>query len=347
MYPLIETYLYHVGRHLPQNQRKDIIDELRANIYDQLESHQGPINDEVIDSILLELGSPDLVAKAYTQETRCVIGPELVDTYWMVLRFVLIGVTIAYAVIGIVFAATMDYTVANITSSIIKFLAQTWQTGLSVYAMITLIFTAVYHGLKTGSLSSKDVPKNLEEPWTGKKLHALKKPPIERDIHKKSESIGAIIGIIVGFLILNAIAYGIDSPLNVAWMIDKDFEATSFAAVNSTLIRSFMPIINGLFIAKLLLNIHLLIQEKWTRKTRIIDIVLELFGLGIFLALWMNPNFIDFTKISTTLAAQVVDGLEVSLRITRYIVAAVVSVFTGITIFGHATKLTESGHKTT
>ena len=156
MYPLVETYLYHVGRQLPQKQKNDIIDELRANILDQLESLDKPIEDKDIEDLLITLGSPDQIAKAYTQDVKCVIGPELVDTYWTVLKFVLIGVTIAYAVIGIILMATTDFTVAKLTQSIIRFFAQTWQTGLSVYAMVTLIFTAIYHGLKSEALDSKE-----------------------------------------------------------------------------------------------------------------------------------------------------------------------------------------------
>lgn len=345
MYPLVETYLYHVGRQLPQKQKQDIIDELRANIYDQLESHETQVDDKAIENVLLELGSPDRIAKEYTQDVKCVIGPELVETYWTVLKFALIGVTIAYIVIGIVFAATMDFTVSNITQSIIKFLAQTWQTGLSVYAMITLIFTAVYRGLKSETVDSKDIQDHSEEVWSLKKLKALKTPPLESNKLKKTDSITDLIGIIVGFLILNAIAYGSDGNLWLSWFNNRSMETTSFQAFNSVLLRSWMPVINILLLSNLVLHIYLLIQDKWSNTTRLIHILLELVGLGVFLVIWMNPTFIDLTKVSSTLAAQTAQGLEISMKITRLIVTTIISVITGFTVFGHANKLVRTREK--
>lgn len=339
MYPLVETYLYHVGKLLPQSQRKDIVDELRANIFDQLDAMQAPIDEKTVEMVLLSLGSPETVAKAYTQDTRCVIGPELVDIYWTVLKFVLVGVTIAYAVIAILMMATMDYTVNNITQNIIKFIAQTWQTGLSVYAMITLIFTAIYQGIKSEALDKNDIPNHSEQAWNTKKLISLKTPPPEADKLKKTDCISSIIGIVVGFLIFNGIAYGFNGNLGIGWISEQGLETVTFKALNDALIRTWMPLINVLFFSNLMLNIYLLIQDKWSNKTRLLTIALELIGFAVFLVIWMNPSFLDLTQVSATLAAKTAESFELSMKITRLIVAAVVSVITGFTVFGHAIKI--------
>ena len=342
MKPIIENYLYHVGRYLPQSQKKDILDELRANIYDQLEATDRINDDKQIEALLLELGSPSQVARSYTQETRCLIGPELIDIYWTVVKWVLLGVMIAYAVLGVVKLATVSPTVANITQMIIQFLAQTWQSGLSIYGTITLVFVVVYHFLRDTDDYKNSLPHSEDNTWDYNALKALKTPPEPKDLVKKSESVGSIIGTIVGFLLLNAIAFGANSNLWIAFAIEgigtSNIETTSLAAINQTLLHSWMFAINLLLVVNLILHVYLLIQGKWSIKTRAIDVVLEILGLIVFLSLWLNPTFIDWSKASSVLTSEVSSGLATSLSITRTIVAAVVTGFSVYTVFDHIRK---------
>lgn len=339
MYPLVETYLYQVGRQLPQKQKKDIIDELRANIYDQLETLNKPANDETVEDLLLQIGSPGSVAMGYTQSVQCVIGPELADSYWTVVKFALIGLTIAFAVIGIISAATINITASNITGIILRFLSNTWKTGLSVYGLITLIFTAVYHGIKSEKLDANVVAGDAEEAWNIKKLKALKTPPHEKNQLKKGDSITGLISIIVGVLLLNALAFGADGSLWFGWLNKAGADSISFKGFNSSLLRAWMPIINILFLSSFVLHVYLLIQDKWNNTARGVRIMLELLSLGVFLALWLNPALIDLTKISLALDAQSIRSLDTAMKIARLAVTAVVLMTSGITIFEQVRKI--------
>src|SRR5690625_1576554 len=91
---MINRYIYAVTQKLPQTQRKDIADELRGLIEDMLEERagMGNINENMVEEVLLELGSPRKLADEYRGKKKYVIGPELFDTYILVLKIVLIVV---------------------------------------------------------------------------------------------------------------------------------------------------------------------------------------------------------------------------------------------------------------
>lgn len=337
MYPLIDTYLYHVGKHLPNKQKEDILKELRANIYDQLEATDAPVTDEVLTTLLIKLGSPASVAKEYTQMTNCIIGPELIEIYWNVVRYVLLGLAIAYAVIGALTLATLDYSVANVTRTIVQFLSRTWNTGIGVYGTITLIFTLVYRNMqRENQIGDHEGPK-----WDAKVLHALKPAVLPNEALKKSESVFSIAWTIVGLLLLNAIAYGTSSSFGVVYHINdlglSGIESTSLAAINGTLLKGFMPFINVVLGAGLIHDIYLLVHGRWSKRSRAIDIALSLIGLVLFLMLWLNPALIDWTKASSTMGS--VDGLATSLNITRNLVALGIVIATGFSVADHIRKI--------
>ncbi len=87
---LVERYLYAVGKKLPMKKRKDIVNELRSLIMDNLDDRakgDNPTEDE-ITQVLMEMGAPAEVAKRYRTGPQWLIGPELFDVYKMVVSIV-------------------------------------------------------------------------------------------------------------------------------------------------------------------------------------------------------------------------------------------------------------------
>ena len=83
---LIERYVHDVARRLPEKEREDVKDELRANIYDMLPEGA---SEEQIRNVLYELGSPASLAGKYRQNPRYLISPAYYDEYVNVLKWVL------------------------------------------------------------------------------------------------------------------------------------------------------------------------------------------------------------------------------------------------------------------
>jgi len=79
---LIESYLHEVGRYLPEEQRDDILVELRSSLEDEVRESAGTDNPtrNQIETVLNKFGHPINVASAY-KEPRYLIGPELYPAF--------------------------------------------------------------------------------------------------------------------------------------------------------------------------------------------------------------------------------------------------------------------------
>lgn len=326
MTELLKTYLYHVGRNLPQDSREDILKELEANILDEMDNSQGT---EDLEAVLLRLGSPEQVAQGYTQATPQVIATTLVPIYWMVLKFVGIGLVIAFSVIAALELAVGPLTTSAITQSLLQLIARLWNAGLGALGMITLIFIALS---RNPSLLEDPRHNKESKAWSRELLLALKPEPRPTALVKTSSAIAAIVGTIFGFLVLNTLAYGSQGNLWLGWINSSGIETSTLNVFNIALLKSAMPWINLLMAASLSINLWLLIKGRWQPSLRILHICLELLGLAVFLLLWLNPAFIDFQGATAALPPGVLEGLSVSLGITKYIVVIVV-------LFGTATTL--------
>ena len=88
--PLIEQYVAGVARRLPPGQREDVAAELRASILDSVEGRldREPDGDRatVVREVLTELGDPALLARGYSTRPRQLIGPDVYDAWWCLLR---------------------------------------------------------------------------------------------------------------------------------------------------------------------------------------------------------------------------------------------------------------------
>ena len=88
---LIERYLQAVKFALPQEQRDDIIKELRDNILSQIEEKEAelghPLSEDEQVELLKKLGSPIHLASRYRKQQH-MIGATMFPIYWKVLKAV-------------------------------------------------------------------------------------------------------------------------------------------------------------------------------------------------------------------------------------------------------------------
>ena len=90
---LVDQYLLQVGAHLPNQQREDILRELRGTLCEEIDAHigEGEANAdqllEVQSDVLRRFGHPLKVASEFA-ETRFVIGPRLYPAFVYTLKVV-------------------------------------------------------------------------------------------------------------------------------------------------------------------------------------------------------------------------------------------------------------------
>ena len=189
---LLKDYVYTITHYLPQKQKAEVSTDIEATLYELLLEQFGEkeYSDQEIETVIRTFGHPRLVAERYLNQKPSLIAPELLETYWFVVKIALIGSNIA------VFIARM------LTQGLdfISILGGMINLSLSVFGMVTLIFILVNQ--KLDAYEQKN-----DQTWS---LNDLK--TWTSDKHRVSHFEIAFESI---FLVFMAQALIVDKPLSV------------------------------------------------------------------------------------------------------------------------------------
>lgn len=189
---LLKDYVYTITHYLPQKQKAEVSTDIEATLYELLLEQFGEkeYSDQEIEIVIRAFGQPRLVAERYLNQKPSLIAPELLDTYWFVVKIALIGSNIG------VFIARM------LTQGLdfISILGGMINLSLSVFGMVTLIFILINQ--KLDAYEQKN-----DQTWS---LNDLK--TWTSDKHRVSHFEIAFESI---FLVFMAQALIVDKPLSV------------------------------------------------------------------------------------------------------------------------------------
>lgn len=166
---MIDRYVYAVTEHLPQDTREDVSLELRANIEDMLPDD--PTESDVY-IVLTKLGNPANLANEYSQQKRYLIGPNIYDSYFSVLKLV-IGITaivfISLTLLEWVFAPPVEGTLTQmLTRFFIDIVTALTDGVLQAALWVTLTFVILERsGVSEGSLPF------IKKKWTPEDLTSM------------------------------------------------------------------------------------------------------------------------------------------------------------------------------
>lgn len=199
---LIKRYIYAVTKHLPENKRQDVGQELQSLIEETLaeRSPSGQPTDTDTKAVLMELGRPTELAAKYDPHARdALIGQPHFSVYMRVLKIVLLAVALGMAI-----ASLLDGFL-NLEGDVIQFfgniLNNIWQGLLGAFAWVTIIFAILYQ---------KDVKLDFDI----ENLEDLPEVPEKRREIKLSEIISSFIFTIL-FLVLFVVVPQVNLP--IAW----------------------------------------------------------------------------------------------------------------------------------
>lgn len=142
---LMDQYLYAVTRYLPEASRRDVKNELKANIEDMLPEHY---TEEEVRGVLQKLGDPKELASQYHLNKRYLIGPAYYDQYLAVLKLV---VGIAATVLGAIVILSwlvdapvprqdLDSGVSTAVAFMAAFFGAVIEGGVQAALWVTVIF---------------------------------------------------------------------------------------------------------------------------------------------------------------------------------------------------------------
>jgi hypothetical protein len=171
---ILDRYLHAVKTYLPRPEQDDIVNELAANLHEQLEDREAelgrPLTEAEEEELLQQHGHPLFVAERYqTNQGRLVfgrqlIGPALFPWYVRVLSFTMgISVPLSLLVQIVLAQSGVQITLDGIlTRLVIQMVVQ--------FAIITGIFTAVQNSLPLFRWNKERLP---EQPAAGRAGKAI------------------------------------------------------------------------------------------------------------------------------------------------------------------------------
>ncbi|HKM35629.1 MAG TPA: hypothetical protein VJY54_12950 [Lachnospiraceae bacterium] len=229
---LVERYLYDVVRRLPEKQRKDIEEELRTLIEDMAEekSARTDITDDVLKSVLEQLGDPAKLSSKFREEGNCLISGEYYTLYCQVLKIVLacVGAGMAVAVI-------VSFFVTSVTDSVSGWIQSLTGSFVDLFSIPSALIQAFgWVTLSFYVMQRKQVKLDQNEKiWNVKDLPEI---PDKKAIISRGES---IFGIVFGVLF---IVMFICAPEFVGiWIKSSGKELISIPALNLSIWSGVLP----------------------------------------------------------------------------------------------------------
>ncbi|MBX3015013.1 MAG: hypothetical protein KF832_26055 [Caldilineaceae bacterium] len=259
---LIERYLQAIGRALPEQQRADILTELRSSLYDALAESDDPKAEAAQAAALIQqMGPPQQVAAAYYPAGQYLVGPPLYPLFRTVL--------------GIVFTIVIAIQLFQASAGL---LLNSWAEALvdSTYDIIASLTTALgFVVLIFWGLQQMDVKANQPEDFDP---HAL--PPLEADADHVSRG-NQIFSIIVNLVVFTLLARFAQQG-GFTWIDGRGF-------FENAVISRYLPVIVLASLAEIVLDIVLMWQGRWWIATRLVSVAINVgsFALALFL-LWQH-----------------------------------------------------------
>ena len=311
---LIDRYVYDVTRRLPSAQREDIDRELRGLIEDMLAQRSADPTQYDVEEVLKELGRPSELAAKYRGTTRYLIGPELFDTYFLVLKIVMGAVALGIAISLIVgMFANLEQ---NIFAAIGTFFATVISEVIQAFAWVTVVFALIERfALKSG--------KWKMDAWEPADL-----PEIPQDKTRINPG-GPIVGIvfaIIGLFIFNAVPhvlsiYVLGDPMVKIPVFDLD------------VLRSMILLVDIIICLSILKEAFRLISGRYTLRLAAVAAVINIAAVVLMITVFLPPTIWNGDLVAE-LGASADMSWATELELAR-IWAAVPAVVVAIAVFGY------------
>lgn len=290
---LINRYLNEVGENLPTKSRADIEKELRSLIQDALEERTAhhneqpqPATTELTAAVLREFGPPKEISARY-RPAEVLIGADLFPIYRQVLTITL-SIVIGVHIFGVIFSLAQQEG-ASFLELVPNIFGSVWESLLLNAAIVTVIFAVIerVNGASWKGVASDDTaqPKASWDPY---QLPPIKDP--DRIKH------GDLIASIVVSLFLIG---GLNFFYNSIGYIDLDENSTRVYSILSEDFRQHVPWLTAAWALNILLNLLVLVQGRWNRLTRWLDVGGTLFGLFVLACIITSDTITTSADITT------------------------------------------------
>jgi hypothetical protein len=293
---LIERYIYAVGQKIWSKNRKDIENELRTILYDNLdEMTKGEeATEQQIKDMLKKFGSPSEVASRYNTTEKHLIGPNVYDLYILVLKIALI-LTFVGVTIGTIASFVTISSDANIVGRLLLIIPQYMAAFATSFGYVTAIFYLVE---RFGT--SEEI--KIDGDWSPDKLPKLVS---EQD---RVKHIGIIVNII---LIIFALVIFNFYPNHISLSYTSGDGWVRFSALSDLALKQYLPLWNIVWILSLAMNAILLRMGKWSLYVKVFKAVLSIASIVILVMMIKGPDLLSIESLTAAMAQTGQDMTEV------------------------------------
>ncbi|MDD4775275.1 MAG: hypothetical protein PHG75_02105 [Syntrophomonas sp.] len=246
------------------------------------------------------------------------IGPELFDTYLLVLKIV-----VAVAMLGTLVGNTVDW-IFNDTGNAWQYLGKTLVIALNAsigaFGWVTLVFAVIERTAKEATLAELRQEKAAV-------------PHLTTNHAAQYFSRAAIfVGIIftIGFMIfLNGYAH------LIAGQFPSSTGPRFIPVLDIPVFRTYLPYINGLLVLQLLFSVSKLVQGRWTYSIAAANLIINGLSLALLFTLLedksiINPDFL--AGISSVLeqgGEVLLNPLDIFFRAIKLVLVIVLTIDSG------------------
>lgn len=278
---MIDRYVNEVGEHLPRKSRMDIEMELRSLLHDALEEQSdGEPTPKIAAAMLKDFGPPQTIAARYRPD-EVLIGAQLFPVYRQVL-------TIVLTIVGIVHLVLLGLTLWESSSNIINdIISAGFSFGRAAFisaGSITLVFAAIER-LAGDSL---EIPDQETAEWDPYNLPPVKDP----DRINRGEM---LVEVVLTFLFVAWLA----SATNWVSGAQASEEATGIWVLFSSEFVQLIPWLIASWVLDIVLKTAVLIQGRWNRATRWLELGTSLFGFYVLYIIYQNGTIFSFSGFNT------------------------------------------------
>lgn len=303
---LIKRYVHDVTRRLPDKQRDDVAQELTTEIESMVEDRAGgkKPTERQLKAVLMELGSPSLLADQYRDKPRFLIGPDYYEPYVSLLKTLyLVILPLLAFVVWTTEAMTANHTLLSMA---IKVAGTLFEVSLHIFFWTTLSFLFVQK-MADG--------QRHDHNWKPDDLPDL---PPEQEITRRESYF--------------AIAWSVFAVLATLYQIPAVYQAISPHDVPQFFSAAMWPGwtlgLLAISLIGLATEIVKLIVGGWTRLTVGLICIINVVTIGFFVSLVSqvypiaNPDMMRLLAESLH-KPDVAQGVEWSIRLFVYIVVAI------------------------
>ncbi|GHJ08973.1 hypothetical protein TPA0907_33400 [Micromonospora humidisoli] len=299
MSTLTDRYLAATLRAVPAPRREEIATELRAAIADMVDDRtsggQDPATAE--RDVLTELGHPERLAARYADRRLQLIGPAYYLVWQRLLRRLL---TVIPGVVGVVVGVAQATVGDNPGGAIGSGITAAFQTAVQIAFWVTLSFAILER-----TNASLDLPE-----WN---VDQLPEAPAERDIRLPDTCASVAMTLLtLAFL-----------PWQHFRSWARDTDGTRIPLLDPALWTSWLPVLAGLLVAAMALELVKYRTGRWTRPLVVANALLDLAFAVPMIWLLLGDRLLNPDLVARFSWLRDGDGLGLTSRVTVVVIVAV------------------------